>query len=69
MGRTIPKSDASFDLKQRMIGEAAKNNVEKWHLDAEWIETEFESRKLVWDNAWADYLNPETRMRVITFTK
>jgi hypothetical protein len=69
MGRTIPKSDAGFDLKQSMISEAAQNNIEKWHLDAEWLETEFELKKRVWDNAWADYLNPETRTRIITFAK
>jgi hypothetical protein len=52
-----------------MIGTAANANIEKWHLDVDWIESEFTPKKTVWDNAWEAYLNPETRTPVITLAK
>jgi hypothetical protein len=69
MGKTIPTSDADFNLRQQLIGNAANDNVANWLLDEEWMSTEFNPKKTVWDNAWEAYLNPETRTPVITLSK
>ncbi|MDR3262138.1 MAG: hypothetical protein LBT78_09955 [Tannerella sp.] len=52
-----------------MISTTANANIEAWHLDAAWIESEFTPKKTVWDNTWEVYLNPETRTPVITLAK
>jgi hypothetical protein len=69
MGKTIPTSDADFNVRQQMISTAANANIQNWRLDAEWMETEFTPKKAVWDTTWAEYLNPETRTPVIILAK
>ncbi|MDR3268410.1 MAG: hypothetical protein LBT83_05020 [Tannerella sp.] len=69
MGKIIPNKDVDFDTKQRVIVTAANANILAWNLDALWMNNVIDSKKMVWDKAWAEYLNPKMRTPVITFTK
>ncbi|MDR3309350.1 MAG: hypothetical protein LBS80_05290 [Tannerella sp.] len=69
MDKTIPRRDADFDLKQRIITETVQANEVAWKMDTEWLNAELYPKKAVWDAKWEAYKDPQTRTPAITFSK
>lgn len=66
---TIPRGEVAFNVKQGIIADHINENMEKWGLDKNWIETVFNPAQKKWEIVWEKCQDRNQRTKLITFEK
>jgi hypothetical protein len=69
MARSIPAKDADFHERQEVITAKTQINLSTWGINQPWFTGQLIPAKQAWEAAWAKYLDPAQRTRLITFSK
>jgi hypothetical protein len=65
----IPRTDADYDVTQKLVVDTSTANTESWKLNAEWMTGVLTPKRELWEDKYGSYKDPTTRTKVITAAK